>query len=113
MAHGSDACVLLRNIFVDFLVIKTAKRWSDVVLLAHFEVLTEVLVTTPPVRVNHAQTFVTSNLVDVRIAHVVFLPVGWVATILGRELVFAVGLTQSVAPVLNHLLLLVLYHYKQ
>ena len=50
---------------------------------------------------------------DVRVAHVVFLPICRVAAVLCCELVLVVGLTKTVAPVLNHLLLLVLNHYKQ
>lgn len=34
-------------------------------LLAHLEVLSEVLVSAPPVEVNHVKTLVTSNLMEI------------------------------------------------
>ena len=50
---------------------------------------------------------------DVRVTNVVFFPVCRVATVLSSELMFVIGLTESVTPVLNHLFLLVFDHHKQ
>ncbi len=65
MAHSSDARILLGNVVVDLLVVKAGKGGSDIVFLAHLEVLAEVLVAAPPVGINHTETLVTSDLVDV------------------------------------------------
>ena len=65
VAHSSDAGILLGYVVVDFLVVKSTEGRSDVVLLAHFEVLTEVLVAAPPVSVNHAKALVSADLMDV------------------------------------------------
>ena len=46
-------------------MIKATQGWSDVVSLSHFKVLSEVLVSAPPVSMDHAYSFVSSNLVEV------------------------------------------------
>ena len=113
MAHGSDACILLGDVVEDLFVVKAGERGSDIVFLAHFEVLAEVLVAAPPVGIDHSEAFVTSDLMDVGVANIILLSVRWVATVLSSELMFVVRLTESVTPVFNHLLLLVLNHHKQ
>ena len=82
MAHSCDACILSSNFVVDLLMIESRKAGSDVMALAHFKVFSEVLITAPPVRVDHTKTFVTSDLVEVGVANVVLLAVNWETTIL-------------------------------
>ena len=79
-------------------------------LLAHLEVLAEVLVTAPPVQVDHAQTLVTSNLMEVSVSHVVLDTVSRESAIAIQCTMSLVSLTDSVAPVLSHSILLVLDH---
>ena len=110
MAHSSDACILLSDVVVNLFMVKSSKRRSNVILFAHLEVFSKVLVSTPPVSVNHTQTLVTSNLMDVRVANIILFTVSWVASVFGVQLVLAVCLADAVAPVLNHLLFLVLNH---
>ena len=110
VAHGCDACVLLGHIVVNALVVESGQRRTDVVALTHLEVLAEVLVTAPPVGVDHAEALVTPDLMEVRVAHVVLLAVNWEAAVLVGQTVLVVGLADTVAEVLNHLLLLVLDH---
>ena len=50
---------------------------------------------------------------DVGVADVVLLSVSWVATVFSGKLVFVVGFTETVSPVLNHLFFLVFNHNKQ
>ena len=64
-------------------MVKSSKRGFNVVLLAHLEVFTEVLVSAPPVSVNHAEALVASNLMDVRVTNIVLLSVSWVASVFG------------------------------
>lgn len=47
------------------------KSRTDVVLLAHLEVLAEVLVTAPPVQMDHADALVTTHLMEVRVPDIV------------------------------------------
>ena len=109
-AQVSEGLVGAGSLFVEGLVVEAGLRWSDAVLLAHLEVLAEVLVTTPPVQVDHTQTLVTSNLMEVRVPHVVLDAVHGESSVAVQLAVSGVGLTNSVAPVLDHLLLLVLDH---
>ena len=78
--------------------------------LSHLEVLPEVLVAAPPVGPDHVQALVAADLMEVGVAHVVLLAVDGEAAISVGGTVGLVGLTQSVAPVLDHALLLVLDH---
>ena len=81
---------------------------SLVVLLSHLEVLAEVLVTAPPVQVDHRQSLVPSHLMEVRVPDIVLDAIDWEAAITVHGSVRSVLLTNSPAPVVNHLLLLVL-----
>ena len=80
-------------------------------LLAHLEVLAEVLVTAPPVQVDHAESLVTANLMEVGISHVVLDAVGRESPVTVQVAVSLVVLANTEAPVLNHSLLLVLHHH--
>ena len=82
----------------------------DVLLLAHLEVLAEVLVTAPPVRVDHAETLVTANLMEVGISHIVLDTIHRHPSVTVQGAVSLVDLADSPAPVVAHLLLLVLHH---
>ena len=79
-------------------------------LLAHLEIFAEVLVTTPPVKMNHGDSLVPQTLMEVRVPDVVLFTVSGHTTISDSKRVFAVGLSQMPSPVLDHLLLLVLDH---
>ena len=83
----------------------------DVVLFAHLEVLAEVLVTAPPVEMDHAEALVTAHLMEVGVPDVVLDSVGGESAITIELAVSLVSLTDSVAPVLDELLLLVLDHH--
>ena len=79
-------------------------------LLTHLKVLAEVLVTAPPVEMDHAETLVASNLMEVSIPDVVLDTIGWESPVTVEVAVSLVVLTDSEAPVLHHSLLLVLDH---
>ena len=87
---------------------ESRESWSLVVLLSHLEVFTEVLVSAPPVEVDHRQSLVSSHLMEVGISHVVLDTVHWETTITVHGSVHGVLLTNSPSPVVDHLLLLVL-----
>ena len=79
-------------------------------LLAHLEVLAEVLVTAPPVQVDHAEALVSANLMEVGISHVILDTIGRESPVTVQVAVSLVVLSDSEAPVLDHSLLLVLDH---
>ena len=73
----SPVLVLLSGLGEDFVVVEAADCWSDSVSLSHLEVLSEVLVSAPPVGVNELGLLVSSHLMEVRVSNVVLLPVSW------------------------------------
>ena len=74
--------------------------------LSHFEVLTEVLISAPPVGPDHVQTLVPAHLMEVGVSHVVLLPINREPPVSVGRAMGLVGLTQAVPPVLDHALLL-------
>ena len=108
--HLSDFEVLGRGSLKDFLMSKATFGGLDVLLLAHLEVLAEVLVTAPPVHVDHVEALGTANLMEVGISHIVLDTIDWHPSVTIQGAVSLVDLTNSPAPVVAHLLLLVLHH---
>lgn len=102
--------VLLLDVGIDLLVVEAREGRSDTVALSHLEVLSEVLVTAPPVGPDHVQALVAADLMEVGVADVVLLAIDGEAAVSVGSTVSLVGLAQSVAPVLDHALLLVLDH---
>ena len=90
---------------LDWLVVEPSLRGSNAVLLPHFEVLTEVLVTTPPVEMDHAESLVSPDLMDVGISEIVLDTIDGESSISVAHGVELVCLTKSVSPMLNHSLL--------
>ena len=108
--HLGDLKVLGSGLLEDVLVGEAGQRRPDVLLLAHFEVLAEVLVTAPPVHVDHVEALGTANLMEVGISHIVLDTIDWHPSVTIQGAVSLVDLTDSPAPVVAHLLLLVLHH---
>ena len=108
--HLSDFEVLGRCCLEDFLVSEATLSGLDVLLLAHLEVLAEVLVTAPPVHMDHVEALGTANLMEVGISHIVLDTIDWHPSVTIQGAVSLVDLTDSPAPVVAHLLLLVLHH---
>jgi len=110
VTHLGDLEVLGGRLLEDRLVSEAGKSGSDVLLLSHLEVLAEVLVTAPPVEMDHAQSLVSSDLMEVRVSDIVLDTVDRHSAVTVLKTGKLVGLADSVAPVLDHLLLLVLDH---
>ena len=108
--HLSDFEVLGRGCLENFFVSKATFGRLYVLLLAHLEVLAEVLVTAPPVHVDHVKALGTANLMEVGISHIVLDTIDWHPSVTIQGAVSLVDLTNSPAPVVAHLLLLVLHH---
>ena len=113
MAHSVDACILLGDFVVDLFVVKAFVRWTDIVLLTHFKVLTEVLVTAPPVGIDHAESLVAADLVEVGVTNIILNAIGWVTDLAVCWAVVLINLSDSVAPVGSHVLLFVFNHNVQ
>ena len=111
VAHGVDGGVLLGNLVVDLLVVEAGKGRTDVVFLSHLEVLSEVLVSAPPVEVDHAESLVSEALMEVGVTNVVLLAIGRESAVTVAHGVGVAGLTHSPSPVLQHILLLILHEH--
>ncbi len=89
-------------------MVEAADGWGDVVSLSHLEVLSEVLVSAPPVSVDHGDSLVSSNLMEVGISHVVFLVISWHSSIRVWGVVMLVDLSNVPLPLGDHRFLLFL-----
>ena len=65
----------------------------DVVSLAHLEIFAEVLITAPPVQVNHAEPFTSKSLMEVRVSNIVLFTVGWETSISHSKRMLVVDLS--------------------
>ena len=52
-------------VLVDWFVIESRQRWSDSVLLSHLEVLSEVLISAPPVEPDAVNSLILELLMEV------------------------------------------------
>jgi hypothetical protein len=107
-SHGSPLGVLLKSILIDIIVIESRECWFDIVSLSHFEVLSEVLVSAPPVSVDHRDSLVSSDLMEVGISHIIFLVISWHSSVGVWRIVMLVDLSNVPLPLSNHAFLLFL-----
>lgn len=75
---------------------------------SHIEVLSEVLISAPPVGVDHADSLISSNLMEVGVSNVVLLSISWESSIGMRGVVVLVDLSDVPFPFGDHALLLLL-----
>ena len=80
---------------------------TDIVLLSHLEVLAEVLVSAPPVGVNHTETFVSADLMEVSVADIVLMSVSRHTSVGVSLAVFVVGFSNVPSPLSSHVFLFV------
>ena len=107
-SEGGPFGVSLLGLFIKSLVVETGERWLHTVSLSHVEVLSKVLVSAPPVGVDHADLLIFPNLMEVRISNVVLLSISWEPSILMISVVEFVGFTNVPFPVGDHTLFLLL-----
>ena len=108
VTHSGNGSVLSSNIAVDLFVSKSGIAGFDVILLAHLEVLAEVLVSAPPVSVDHTNALVSAHLMEVSVADIILVTISRHSTVTCSKSMLVVSLSNVPSPVLNHLLLLVL-----
>ena len=89
-------------------MVEAGEGWLHTVSLSHVEVLSEVLVSAPPVGVDHADLLIFPNLMEVRVSNVVLLSISWESSILMISVVVPVGFTNVPFPVADHTLFLLL-----
>ena len=87
-------------------MVETGESGSDTVALSHLEVLSEVLITAPPVGPDHIESLVSADLVEVGVADVVLLSVDGESAVSVAGTVLLADLAEAVAPVLDHAFLL-------
>ena len=107
-SEGSPLGVLLESFFVERLVVEAGHGWLDAVSLSHVEVLSEVLVSAPPVGVDHADSLISSNLMEVGVSNVVLLSISWESSVRVWGVVVLVDLSNVPLPLGDHALLLLL-----
>ena len=76
--------------------------------LSHIEILSEALVSAPPVGVDHGDSLVSSDLMEVGVSNVILLPIDWETSIGVRVIVVLIDLTNVPLPLGHHALLLLL-----
>lgn len=74
-------------------MVETRKRWSDTIFLSEFEILSEVLVSAPPICPDHTDSLVPSDLMEIGISHVVLLSVNWHSSVSVRLTMGLIGLS--------------------
>ena len=97
--------VLLRHIVIDLLVVEAREGRLNTMSLSHLEVLSEVLVSAPPIGPDHTEALVSSHLMEVRVPNIVLLSVGGESAVRVASIVALVGLTNTVSPMEDHSLL--------
>ena len=75
---------------------------------SHVEVLSEVLISAPPVGVDHADSLISSNLMEVGVSDVVLLSISWESSIGMWGVVVLVDFSDVPLPLGDHALLLLL-----
>ena len=75
LSHLADFSVGRHSSLVDRLVVEVFEGGADVVLLSHLKVLSEVLVSAPPVGPHGDASLVLGHLMEVRVPQVDFVPV--------------------------------------
>ena len=73
--------------------------------LSHLEVLSEVLVSAPPVGPDHTQSLVSLHLMEIRVSNVVLFSVNGESSVSMLGIVHFVSLSESISPVEDHSLL--------
>lgn len=88
-------------------MLETGVRRANIVLLSHLEVLPEVLVSAPPVGVDHTETLVSANLMEVSVADIVLMSIGRHTSVRVSLVMLVVGFSNVPSPFGSHVLFLV------
>ena len=89
-------------------MVEAGHAGGNAISLSHVEVLSEDLVSAPPVSVNHGDSLVTQVLMEVSVSDVVLVAVDGETSVRVRRVVMLVVLSNVPSPFGNHVLLLLL-----
>jgi hypothetical protein len=89
-------------------MIESRECWLDIVSFSHLKVLSEVLVSAPPVSVDHRDSLISSDLMEVGISDIVFLVISWHSSIRVWGVVMLIDLSNVPLPLGDHRFLLFL-----
>lgn len=96
----------LVTLLIDWIVIESGHSWLHIMSLSHIEVLSEVLISAPPICMNHACLLISSDLMEVRVSNVVLLSISWESSIRMWSGIPLVDLTNVPFPLGDHWLFL-------
>lgn len=82
--------------------------WLEVVSLSHVEVLSEVLISAPPIEMDHGHSLVPLDLMEVGVSDIVFMSINWESSITVRTIIVLIVVTIMPSPLIHHALLLLL-----
>jgi len=104
VAHSGNFRVFLCNIVVNLNMSETfyVHGWANIVFLTHFEVFTEVLITAPPIRVDHTKSLVSADLMEVRVSHVILFTISGETTVLNCSRMVFICLSNVPSPRCAH-----------
>ena len=89
-------------------MIETAHSWLNIMSLSHIKVLSEVLISAPPVGVDHRNALVSSNLMEVGVSNVVLLAIDWESPICMGSVIEFIDLANVPFPLSDHAFFLLL-----
>ena len=107
-SEGDPLVGLLLGLLEEWLMIEAGDSWLHIVSLSHVEVLSEVLVSAPPVGMDHTCLLISSDLMEVGVSHVVLLSISWESSVGVRWSMLRVDLTNVPLPLVDHTLFLLL-----
>jgi hypothetical protein len=89
-------------------MIEPRHGWLDVVSLSHVEVLSEVLISAPPIEMNHGHSLVPLDLMEIGVSDIVFMSISWESSITVWLIIELIGVTIVPHPLIDHTFLLLL-----
>jgi hypothetical protein len=84
-------------------MIETTHCWLNVMSLSHIEILSEVLVSAPPIGVDHTNLLVSSDLMEVGISNVVFMTISWETSVRMGTIIMLVDFSNMPFPFGYHI----------
>ena len=107
-SEGGPFVVSFHGVSIQRFMIETAHGRLDIMSFSHIKVLSEVLISAPPVGVDHRDALVPSNLMEVGVSNVVLLAIDWESPVCMWSVIEFVDLTDVPFPLGNHAFLLLL-----
>lgn len=104
-SHLHEGCSLLHCILINLLMSKSTEWGSNSMSLSHFKVLSEVLISAPPIELDHTDSLISELLVEVTVSHIALLSICWHSSISMWLALLCINFTNDESPFLCHFLL--------